>query len=139
MAQTRRVVVTGLGAVTPVGNNYQAFFENLLQGKSGATAITKFDTSLFKTRFACEIKNFNPAEVFDIKELRKMDLYSQYAMVRAAEALQVLGIDLEQVNKNRFGVIWASGNGGFKTLKNRSQSLPRVKEYPGFRKKYTGE
>ncbi|QHT67702.1 beta-ketoacyl-ACP synthase II [Rhodocytophaga rosea] len=128
----RKVVVTGLGALTPLGNSYQAFFSQLLAGKSGAAPITKFDTTHFKTKFACEIKNFIPADHFVVKELRKMDLYSQYAMVTATEAMSVSGLDLQKINLDRFGVIWASGNGGFKTFEEQIAEFTLNNNVPRF-------
>jgi 3-oxoacyl-[acyl-carrier-protein] synthase II len=128
----RRVVITGVGALTPIGNTYKEFTDNLLLGKSGAAAITKFDTTHFKTRFACEIKNFNPADFFDVRELRRMDVFSQYALVTAKEALAMSGIDLESVNRDRFGVIWASGNGGFKTFEEQIAEFTNNNNVPRF-------
>ncbi len=113
---TRRVVVTGLGALTPIGNTVPDFWNNLLNGVSGADRITRFDASLFKTQFACEVKNFNSAEFLDRKEARKMDAYTIYAMVAAAEAMQDSGIKPESINLDRAGVIWASGIGGLDTF-----------------------
>jgi 3-oxoacyl-[acyl-carrier-protein] synthase II len=130
--QTRRVVITGLGAITPVGNNYQTFFDNLLKGKNGVGPITKFDPAQFKTRFACEVKDFDPLAYFDSKEARKMDLYTQYAMATAAEALQVSGLDLEKVDKDKFGVIWGSGNGGFKTFEEQIAEFTQNNNVPRF-------
>jgi 3-oxoacyl-[acyl-carrier-protein] synthase II len=130
--QTRRVVVTGLGALTPIGNDYQSFFNNLLEGRSGAAPITRFDTTHFKTKFACELKNFNPADHFDTKEMRKMDLYTLYAIVAADEALEVSGLNLDQVNKDRFGVIWASGNGGFQTFEEQVSEFSKGNGIPRF-------
>jgi 3-oxoacyl-[acyl-carrier-protein] synthase II len=128
----RRVVVTGLGALTPLGNSHQEFFSHLLAGKSGAAPITKFDTTHFKTKFACEIKNYIPSDHFDVKELRKMDLYSQYAMVTAAEAIGISGLDLQKINLDRFGVIWASGNGGFKTFEEQIAEFTLNNNVPRF-------
>ena len=113
---TRRVVVTGLGALTPIGNTVTDFWNNLLNGVSGADRITRFDASLFKTQFACEVKNFNPTEFLDRKEVRKMDAYAVYAMVATAEAMQDSGINPEKINLDRAGVIWASGIGGLDTF-----------------------
>ena len=113
---TRRVVVTGLGALTPIGNTVTDFWDNLLNGVSGADRITRFDASLFKTQFACEVKNFNPTEFLDRKEVRKMDAYAVYAMVATAEAMQDSGINPEKINLDRAGVIWASGIGGLDTF-----------------------
>lgn len=108
----KRVVVTGLGALTPIGNTVEEYWNGLVQGRSGATLITKFDTTHFKTKFACEIKGFDPLQFFDKKEARKMDEYSQYALVVAEEAVQDAGLSQEKVDPNRVGVIWASGIGG---------------------------
>jgi len=113
---TRRVVVTGLGALTPIGNTVTDFWNSLLNGVSGADRITRFDASLFKTRFACEVKDFNPADFLDRKEARKMDAYAIYAMVASAEAMQDSGINPENINLDRAGVIWASGIGGLDTF-----------------------
>ena len=113
---TRRVVVTGLGALTPIGNTVTDFWNNLLNGVSGAGCITRFDASLFKTQFACEVKDFNPTDFLDRKEARKMDAYAVYAMVASAEAIQDSGINPENINLDRAGVIWASGIGGLDTF-----------------------
>ncbi len=115
----RRVVVTGMGALTPIGNNLETFWNNLKNGVSGAAPITKFDTSKFKTTFACELKNFNPADHFDVKELRKYDPFSQYALVAVDEAVKHAGIDFETLNRDRIGVIWGSGNGGIQTFQDQ--------------------
>ena len=113
---TRRVVVTGLGALTPIGNTVTDFWNNLLNGVSGADRITRFDASLFKTQFACEVKNFNPTDYLDRKEARKMDAYAVYAMVAAAEAMQDSSLNMDNINLDRAGVIWASGIGGLDTF-----------------------
>ena len=113
---TRRVVVTGLGALTPIGNTVADFWNNLLNGVSGADRITRFDASLFKTQFACEIKDFNPTDFLDRKEARKMDAYAVYAMVASAEAIKDSGINTKTINLDRAGVIWASGIGGLDTF-----------------------
>lgn len=112
----RRVVVTGMGALTPIGNNLQEYWKGLVEGASGAALITHFDTSKFKTRFACEIKNYNPANYFDRKESRKMDRYTQYAHIAADEAVKDAGLDPEATDKDRSGIIWASGIGGIETF-----------------------
>jgi len=112
----RRVVVTGMGALTPVGNNLQDFWKSLVDGASGAGLITHFDTSKFKTKFACELKDYDPAKYFDRKESRKMDRYAQYALVAADEAVKNAGLDPEATDKDRSGVIWASGIGGIETI-----------------------
>ncbi len=114
--QLRRVVVTGMGALTPIGNNLEEYWHGLSTGKSGADKITRFDASNFKTQFACEVKGFDPLNHFDRKEARKMDLFTQYAMVAADEALQHAQVDLDKINKDDVGVIWSSGIGGLKTL-----------------------
>jgi 3-oxoacyl-[acyl-carrier-protein] synthase II len=112
----RRVVVTGMGALTPIGNNLQDFWKSLVDGVSGAGPITHFDPSKFKTKFACEIKNYDPANHFDRKESRKMDRYTQYAHVAADEAVKDAHLDPEATDKDRSGVIWASGIGGIETI-----------------------
>jgi 3-oxoacyl-[acyl-carrier-protein] synthase II len=112
----RRVVVTGIGALTPLGNNLHEFWDNLVHGVSGANMITRFDTEKFKTKFACELKNYDSAKYFDRKEANKLDLYSQYALITTDEALTDSGLDIESVNKDRVGVIWASGIGGLETF-----------------------
>ena len=113
---TIRVVVTGLGALTPIGNTVPEYWSNLLNGVSGADRITRFDASLFKTQFACEVKDFNPTDFLDRKEVRKMDAYAVYALVASEEAMQDSGIQLAQINLDRAGVIWASGIGGLDTF-----------------------
>ncbi|MEI8006141.1 MAG: beta-ketoacyl-ACP synthase II [Bacteroidota bacterium] len=112
----RRVVITGLGAITPLGNTVAEYWDNLVKGVSGAGPITRFDTSKFKTRFACEVKNFKPEDYFDRKEVRKYDTYAHFGMVCADQAVVNSGLDLETVNKDRVGVIWSSGIGGLDTF-----------------------
>lgn len=112
----RRVVVTGMGALTPIGNNLQDFWKNLVDGVSGAEPITRFDASAFKTRFACEIKDYDPSRYFDRKESRKMDRYTQYAYIATDEALKDAGLDPEVTDKERCGIIWGSGIGGIETF-----------------------
>lgn len=114
----RRVVVTGMGAITPIGNNYADFWENIKAGKSGAGPITKFDTSKFKTKFACEVKDYKPADFFDRKEARKYDLFTQFALVAADEAIKNSGVNFEELDRYRIGVIWGSGNGGMQTFQD---------------------
>ncbi len=128
----RRVVVTGLGALTPIGNNINDFWENLISGKSGAAKITHFNPEKFKTQFACELKNFDPLDYIDKKELRKYDNYTTYALVSVAEALQSSGLNLEEVNKNRIGVIWGSGIGGIKTFSDEIKAFVEGNEVPRF-------
>ena len=116
--ELKRVVVTGLGALTPIGNTKDEYWEALLNGKSGAAPITYFDTEKFKTKFACELKNFNATDFLDRKEARKMDRFTQYAMVASDEAIADSKLDLETVNKLRVGVIWGAGIGGLETFQN---------------------
>ena len=112
--------MTGLGALTPIGNNAAETWENALKGKSGAGPITHFDASLFKTKFACEVKNFNPADHFDRKKARQLDLYAMYALVAADEAVKDSGIAGENIDKNRVGVIFAAGIGGLHTFEEEA-------------------
>ena len=112
----KRVVVTGMGALTPIGNTAEEFKQALFAGKSGAAPITRFDASKFKTRFACEVKNFDPTAFMDRKEARKVDAFTQYAIVTADEAIQMAGLTEGSYDPDRVGVIWASGIGGLDTL-----------------------
>ena len=132
--ELKRVVVTGLGALTPVGNNVTETWENLVNGVSGAGPITHFDTTNFKTQFACEVKNFKVNEHLDRKEARKMDLYTQYAIVAAKEAIEDSGMDLETVDKNKIGVIYGVGIGGLNTLEEElfNYALTQEKLGPKF-------
>ncbi|MBN2523094.1 MAG: beta-ketoacyl-ACP synthase II [Bacteroidales bacterium] len=114
--ELNRVVVTGLGAITPLGNNVSEYWKELIAGTSGIDWITHFDASKFKTRFACEVKNYDPEDHFDRKEARKLDLFTQYALIAAAEAVKDSGIDPEKLNLDRAGVIFGSGIGGFNTV-----------------------
>ena len=118
--ELKRVVVTGLGALTPVGNTAPETWANLVAGVSGAGPITHFDASLFKTRFACEVKNFNPNDFIDRKEARKMDLYTQYAIVAAKEAVTDSGLDVEREDLNKIGVIFGVGIGGMHTFEEET-------------------
>ncbi|HRZ75931.1 MAG TPA: beta-ketoacyl synthase N-terminal-like domain-containing protein, partial [Bacteroidales bacterium] len=130
--ELKRVVVTGLGAVTPIGNTVPEYWDSLVNGVSGAAPITRFDTSKFKTQFACEVKGYDGLNHFDRKELRKYDLYAQYGMISADEAMRDSGIDLERVDKDRFGVIWASGIGGLDTFLNEVGDFARGDGTPRF-------
>lgn len=112
----RRVVVTGIGTINPLGNNIEEYFSNLEKGVSGAAPITHFDAEKFKTRFACEVKNYDWSQHFDRKEVRKYDLFTQYALVAATQAVEDAGIDLEKTDLERVGVIWSSGIGGLKSF-----------------------
>ena len=129
--ELKRVVVTGLGALTPVGNNVAETWENLVNGVSGAGPITHFDTTNFKTQFACEVKNFKVNEHLDRKEARKMDLYTQYAIVAAKEAIEDSGMDLETVDKNKIGVIYGVGIGGLSTLEDELFNYALTKDKLG--------
>ena len=114
----RRVVVTGLGALTPIGNDIPSYWDGLISGKSGADLISYFDTSKFKTQFACELKGFDPLNYLDRKEARKLDKFAQYAIVCSDEAIEDSGLDFDKVDRTRVGVIWGSGIGGFETIQN---------------------
>ncbi|MFD2543013.1 beta-ketoacyl-ACP synthase II [Lacinutrix gracilariae] len=116
--ELKRVVVTGLGALTPIGNTKDQYWQALIDGKSGAAPITYFDTEKFKTKFACEIKNFNATDFLDRKEARKMDKFTQYAMVASDEAIIDAKLNLDTINKLRVGVIWGAGIGGLETFQN---------------------
>ena len=116
--QNKRVVVTGLGALTPIGNGIPAYWDGLVSGKSGSAPITYFDASKFKTQFACELKGFDPSDYFDRKEARKMDPFTQYAMVASDEAIEHAGFNLDTLDKTRVGVIWGAGIGGLQTFQN---------------------
>lgn len=116
--ELKRVVVTGLGALTPIGNNIEQYWNGLINGVSGAAPITCFDATKFKTRFACELKNFNVLDFLDRKEARKMDKFTQYAMVACDEAIDDSNLDLEKIDKDRIGVIWGAGIGGLETFQN---------------------
>lgn len=121
--QLKRVVVTGLGALTPIGNTVSSYWENLLAGKSGAALIQQFDASLFKTQFACEVKGFDVEQYIDKKEARKMDQFTQYAMVSVMEAVDQSGLIESQPNHDRIGVVWGSGVGGLKTFQDESKAF----------------
>ncbi|MDC0515066.1 beta-ketoacyl-ACP synthase II [Flavobacteriaceae bacterium] len=130
--EPRRVVVTGLGALTPIGNTLSAYWEGLLSGTSGAAPITYFDPTLFKTQFACELKNFDPLDHLDRKEARKYDRFAQYALVSVAEALEDAALPLEKVDKDRVGVIWGAGIGGLETFQNEVLNFAASNENPRF-------
>ncbi|TSE05989.1 MULTISPECIES: beta-ketoacyl-ACP synthase II [Aquimarina] len=119
----KRVVITGLGAVTPLGNSVEEFWNNAILGQSGASKITKFDPSLFKTQFACEINDFEPQKYLERNEIRKSDLFTQYALYAASEAFEDSGIDMDKISPFDVGVIWGTGQGGMNTFENE------VKEY----------
>ncbi|MBT8321672.1 MAG: beta-ketoacyl-ACP synthase II [Eudoraea sp.] len=116
--QLKRVVVTGLGALTPIGNTKDEYWEGLRTGKSGSAPITYFDTEKFKTKFACELKGYDPLNFFDRKEARKLDKFAQYALVSSDEAIADSGLDMDKIDKFRVGVIWGAGIGGLETFQN---------------------
>ena len=116
--ELKRVVVTGLGALTPIGNNIDAYWDALISGKSGCAPITYFDTEKFKTKFACEIKNYDPLQHFDRKEARKLDRFAQYALVSSDQAIKDAALDMDAIDKFRVGVIWGAGIGGIETFQN---------------------
>ena len=128
----RRVVITGLGALTPIGNTLPQFWEGLVSGKSGAAPITYFDASEFKTKFACELKTFNVLDFMDRKEARKQDRFTQYALVSTQEAIEDSGLPLDTVNKDRIGVIWGAGIGGLETFQNEVLNFADNDKKPRF-------
>ncbi len=130
--KNRRVVVTGIGAITPIGNTLNEYWDSLTRGVSGADLITYFDTSNFKTKFACEIKGLNLNDYFDRKEIRKLDLFSQYAMIAVDEAIINSSLNLEKVDKDRIGVIWGSGIGGIDTLYKEIKENTEIPRYNPF-------
>jgi 3-oxoacyl-[acyl-carrier-protein] synthase II len=130
--ELKRVVVTGQGAITPLGNSIDELWTNLVAGKSGVDVITKFDTSHFKTRFAAEVKNFNASKYFEKNEARKYDLFTQYAVAAADEAIKSARIDFEKLNRNKIGVIWGSGNGGILTFQDQVEEFVNGKKLPRF-------
>lgn len=130
--QLRRVVVTGLGALTPIGNTLQEYWEALIAGKSGAAPITYYDTEKHKTKFACEVKNFKIEDFMDRKEARKLDKFSQYAVVASEEAIKDSALDLEKINKARVGVIWGAGIGGLETFQEEVLSYAKGDGTPRF-------
>ena len=128
----RRVVITGLGALTPIGNTLPEFWEGLVSGKSGAAPITYFDPAEFKTKFACELKNFNVLDFMDRKEARKQDRFTQYALVATQEAIEDAALPLETLDKDRVGVIWGAGIGGLETFQNEVLNFAENDKKPRF-------
>ena len=128
----RRVVITGLGALTPIGNTLPAYWEGLLSGTSGAAPITHFDSSKFKTQFACELKDFDPLNFMDRKEARKCDRFAQYALVSTDEAITDAGLDFEKEDRDRIGVIWGAGIGGLETFQNEVLNFAEGEGSPRF-------
>lgn len=130
--ELKRVVVTGLGAITPLGNSIDELWANLIAGKSGVGLITKFDTTHFKTKFAAEVKNFNASQYFEKNEARKYDLFTQYAVAATEEAIKSARVDFERLNKNKIGVIWGSGNGGILTFQDQVEEFVNGNKRPRF-------
>ncbi|MEN8118758.1 MAG: beta-ketoacyl-ACP synthase II [Bacteroidota bacterium] len=130
--ELKRVVVTGIGAITPLGNTAEKFWDSLKNGVSGAGPITRFDASNFKTKFACEVKDYNPTDYLDRKEARKLDLYAQFAMIAAKEAIEDSKLDLNSINLDKAGVIWGSGIGGIDTLTQEVKNYVKNDEIPKF-------
>ena len=128
----KRVVVTGMGAITPIGNNVKDYWNNIKEGVSGAAEITHFDTTKFKTKFACEVKGFNTADFFDRKEARKYDKFTQFALVAADEAIVDSGAKFEELDTYRIGVIWGSGNGGMQTFQDEVTAFAKGDGTPRF-------
>ncbi|MFN4146921.1 MAG: beta-ketoacyl-[acyl-carrier-protein] synthase family protein, partial [Runella sp.] len=128
----KRVVVTGMGALTPIGNTLLEYKQSLFEGVSGAAPITRFDASKFKTRFACEVKGLEVAQYIPRQEARKMDLFTQYAVIVGEQAIQDAGLDLQSVNLDRAGVIWGSGIGGLKTFEEEVLSFGQGDGTPRF-------
>ncbi len=130
--QLKRVVVTGMGALTPIGNNVEEYRQALLEGVSGAAPITKFDTTLFKTKFACEVKGYDPLNFMDKKEARKMDTFCQYALTTTEEAVRDAQVDFEKINTNKVGVIWSSGIGGIWSFQDEIINYAETGKNPRF-------
>ena len=131
----KRVVVTGMGALTPIGNNVKDYWASLISGSNGVGPITHFDASKFKTKFACEVKGFDPSPFIEKSDIRKYDLYTQYSLATVKEAIEQAGIDFETLNRDRIGVIWGSGNGGLFTYEHgvmefaKGEGTPRFNPY----------
>ncbi|WP_026473854.1 beta-ketoacyl-ACP synthase II [Alkaliflexus imshenetskii] len=130
--ELKRVVVTGLGAITPIGNSIEEYWNSLVNGVSGAGPITRFDTTNFKTKFACEVKGFNPTDYFDRKEVKKLDLFAQYALVAAEQAVQNSGLDVENLDPDSAGVIWGAGIGGIITFLEEARGFVESNGVPRF-------
>jgi 3-oxoacyl-[acyl-carrier-protein] synthase II len=128
----KRVVITGLGAITPLGNTVDEFWKNIIAGKSGVDMITKFDTTNFKTKFAAEVKDFNAQHYFEKNEARKYDLFTQFAVASAEEAIKHAKLDFNSLNKNKIGVIWGSGNGGMKTFQDQVEEFFKGNKIPRY-------
>lgn len=128
----KRVVITGIGALTPIGNSVDEFWQSLISGVSGAALITKFDTTKFKTKFACELKKFDPLNHIEKAEARKYDLFTQYALISVEEAVKNANINFDTLNKNKIGVIWGSGNGGIGTFQQQVTEFAQGDGTPRF-------
>ena len=129
---SKRVVITGMGAITPIGNTLKEYKNSLKNGISGCKPIQSFDSSNFKTRFACEVKSYNPLDYFDRKESRKMDIYAQFGIIAADEALSDSDLNFEKIDKKRVGVIWGSGVGGIETFQNELINFSENNKHPRF-------
>src|SRR5579871_6038591 len=127
-----RVVITGIGSVTPLGNDPETFWQNLVAGKSGASAITHFDATPFKTRFACELKGFEPGVLLDRNELKRTDLFTQYALVAADQAIRESGLNIPSMDPFDIGVIWGSGQGGMETFQEQVEEYVEGDGTPRF-------
>ena len=132
MKELKRVVITGMGAITPLGNSVNEFWRNIVAGKSGVGLITRFDTTNFKTKFAAEVKGFNAGTYFEKNEARKYDLFTQYAVAAAEEAIKNAGLDFGKLNRNKIGVIWGSGNGGIQTFQDQLEDFFGNNKQPRF-------
>jgi 3-oxoacyl-[acyl-carrier-protein] synthase II len=130
--ELKRVVVTGLGALTPLGNNVKEYWENLLAGVSGAAPITQFDATKFRTKFACEVKNFEPTDYLDKKEARKIDRFTQFALVVSDQAMADAGLNKENINPDRIGVVFGSGIGGLITFQHEVTEFAKGDGTPRF-------
>ena len=128
----KRVVITGIGVVTSLGNTIDEFWKNIIAGKSGVGLISKFDTTNFKTKFAAEIKDFNSSDYFEKNEARKYDLFTQYAVAASDEAIKNAGINFENLNRNKIGIIWGSGNGGIQTFQDQVEEFVKSNKQPRF-------
>lgn len=132
MKELKRVVITGVGVISPLGNTVNEFWKNIITGKSGVGPITKFDTTNFKTKFAAEVKDFNAADYFEKNEARKYDLFTQYAVAASEEAIRNAGLDFTKLNRNKIGVIWGSGNGGIQTFQDQVEEFVNGGKHPRF-------
>lgn len=132
MKELKRVVITGMGVISPLGNTVDEFWKNIIAGKSGVGPITKFDTTNFKTTFAAEVKDFNAADYFEKNEARKYDLFTQYAVAASEEAIRNAGLDFTKLNRNKIGVIWGSGNGGIQTFQDQVEEFVKGGKHPRF-------